>query len=103
VTRSYEWGNQGLLADRAAGTSRYYLFDQFGNTRALLSGAGAVVSRGGFTAWGAIVGPLTPGTPMAWQGAEGCYTDAETGHIQMGARYYAPAVSSLINADQTGS
>ncbi len=103
VLRSYNWGAQGLVSDRASGTSRYYLFDKNGNTRALVNASGTVLGRGAYTPWGSPVNAaLTPGTSFGWRGRYGAYLDSETGLILMGWRYYAPSLGRFITRDPSG-
>ena len=99
ITKSYHWGALGLISDRVSGASRYYLYDHSGNTRAILDPNGAVVSRGGYTAWGTPIGTLAPTTPFGWNGRFGAYLDSETGLLLMGARYYAPSMGRFITRD----
>ncbi len=63
---------------------------------------GAVLSRGGFTAWGSPIGTLSPSTPMGWKGRIGDYLDSETGLIYMRARYYASSLGRFITRDPVG-
>jgi RHS repeat-associated protein len=102
VLRSYNWGALGLVSEYTTSVPRYYLFDDRGDTRAVLDANGTVIARGAYTAWGSPVPGLNPGVAMGWKGRYGVYTDAETGLVHMGARYYAPCIGSFISRDPIG-
>ncbi len=102
VLRSYNWGALGLVSDASSSGTRYYLFDDRGDTRSLLDANGNLLARGAYTAWGSPIQGLAPGVPMGWKGRFGVYTDAETGLMLMGARYYAPCIGRFISRDPIG-
>jgi RHS repeat-associated protein len=102
VSKSYQWGATGLVSDRSGGASRYYLYDRSGSTRYLLGASGSVLSSGAYQAWGSPLAGLAPNTPLGWNGRFGLYTDAETGLILCGARYYAPSIGRFISRDPAG-
>jgi RHS repeat-associated protein len=102
VGRSYVWGPQGLIGDITVGSgSHYYLYDGLGNTRDVINPDQSLAGETEYTAWGSGLGGSVP-TPFGWQGQYGAYTDAETGLIQMGARYYAPNLGRFISRDPSG-
>ena len=103
ILRSYSWGATGLVSDRVAGSSRFYLYDRSGNTRALISAAGAVIGVSAWTAWGSPLAPaLTPDTPFGWNGRFGVRRDTATGLLLAGARWYAPCVGRFTSRDPIG-
>ena len=100
-TNYYLYGPDGLPTEQisvATGTAEYYLHDQLGSTRLLISSTGAVVGSWTYSAWGqtvATTGPATA-TPLLWAGQ---YQDAITGLYYMRARWYDPGTGEFLSAD----
>ena len=50
-----------------------------------------------------VIDTMTPPpTPFAWGGRWGGYTDADTGFVQLGARFYSPATGQFMARDPSG-
>jgi len=98
-------GPDGLPVEMISGTTTlYFLRDQLGSTRGVLSSAGALIASYAYDAYGnlklrqgiikAVRAPLY--TPFLYAGQ---YTDAETGFQYLQARYYDPATSQFLTVD----
>ncbi len=66
-----------------------------------MNAQGTLLGRTWYGGWGTVANGALP-TPFAFGGRSGAYTDAETGLIRMGARYYAPALGRFISRDPSG-
>jgi len=78
----------------------YYHFDGLGSTLALTNASGTQTDSYKYDAWGNIV--LREGgaaTPFQYVGGEGYYTDADTGLLKLGARYYDPTIGRFVSKD----
>ena len=99
ITRSYNWGPQGLISDTSSGVSRFYFYDGVGNTRMLLNASGTVITDAAYAGWGAVYSASYLPTPFGWKGQSGAYRDSESGLFLMGARYYSPALGRFVGRD----
>ena len=91
------------IADVAAtpSSSRYYHADLIGSTRLVTDGAGAIVDRRAYKAFGeARVGNETTSS-AGYVGTLGVETDP-TGLLFMRNRYYSPALGRFIQTDPIG-
>ena len=68
----------------------------------MLDVSGNVLGRAAYTAWGANYGTTGLSGPVGYAGRFGAYTDADTGLILMGSRYYAPVLGRFISRDGAG-
>ncbi len=104
-TARYIDGPDGLPVEMISGTATlYFLRDQLGSTRGVLSSAGALIASYAYDAYGnlklrqgiikSVRAPLY--TPFLYAGQ---YTDAETGFQYLQARYYDPATSQFLTMD----
>jgi len=98
-------GPDGLPVEMISGTTTlYFLRDQLGSTRGVLSSAGALIASYAYDAYGtlklrqgiikSVRAPLY--TPFLYAGQ---YTDAETGFQYLQARYYDPATQQFLTMD----
>ncbi len=99
VIRSYAWDTLGRQLYVKAGTTVYYeITDPHGDVAALASGT-ALVGTAHFDPWG---NPFTPNgttTPFGFQGAAGSWSDATSGFVSMGVRWYYPKVGRFLSRD----
>jgi len=104
-TTYYTRGNRGeLLGQRAPGGRYYYLSDGLGSTAALTDSAGNVVNTYRYDPWGKELGSTgTVANPWRFGGGYGAYTDAATGLVKIGQRYYDPALGRWTQRDPLGA
>lgn len=81
----------------ASGTPVYLHQDQQGSTRLLTNGAGNVIGRYGYSAWGAL--STHTGTASTNLQFDGEYTDVETGFQYLRNRYYDPSTGQFLTRD----
>jgi RHS repeat-associated protein len=95
----YAWG-QGLIGrDAADGSYQTYLFDEVGNTIALVNEQGLITDRFAYTPYNAPAGRTgTTPTPFLVHGRYGVLSD-EAGAVFMRARVYAPGVLRFLERD----
>lgn len=99
----YLYGPNGVPIEQIGSGQKYFFHqDQLGSTRALSDASGHPVAFLSYGAYGnrAVTGPLPwvgpAPTPLGFAGQ---YTDAESGLILMGARYYDPLTGQFITRD----
>lgn len=91
--------NPGLSESRA-GTLSFYDFDQLGSLWTLDAGAGDSTPGGGlYTAFGTPILTSNLATPFRYGGGSGCQTDADTGLVLMGHRYYDSRIGRFLSQD----
>ena len=96
-TTDYIYGPDGSPVEQVSGsTSQWYLTDDQGSTRALLSSTGAIAGAYGYDAYGNPVHTGTATTPLEYGGG---YLDAESGLLYLRARYYDPATEQFLTVD----
>ena len=99
-------GPTGLLYDvdsAAKPKVRHYHTDQVGSTVALTNQAGAVLGRAEYSAYGMVsYREGDTATPFLYNGAYGVMTDAESGLLNMRARYYHPWIGRFASPDPIG-
>lgn len=96
-------GVTGLISERAGSVSKMYHGDQLGSTRGLSNGSQAITDAREYDAWGLTV--ATSGgtaTPAGFVGGQGYQTDADSGIMLLGARYYDPSLGRFISRDPVG-
>jgi len=94
--------NPGLSESRA-GTLSFYDFDQLGSLWTLDAGTGDSTPGGGlYTAFGTPILTSNLATPFRYGGASGCQTDADTGLVLMGHRYYDSRIGRFLTQDPAG-
>jgi RHS repeat-associated protein len=96
---AYIYGPTGSAVEQVSsgGTPTYYVADQLGSTRALISSAATVVGTFTYGPTGTLMsstGTLT--SPLDFAGG---YTDAETGFEYLVNRYYDPASDQFLSVD----
>jgi len=84
--------------------SSYYANDRLGNlwTRDPASGKSQLTYED-FSGFGTSTSGGAAGSPFGFGGANGCQTDADTGLVLMGHRYYDPRIGRFLSQDHTKS
>ncbi|WP_353650324.1 RHS repeat-associated core domain-containing protein [Nakamurella sp. A5-74] len=97
------YGPDGLPFEQTDGTTAgtyYYVHDQVGSTRALLTnpptGTGAIAGTYAYTPYGVATHTGTANTPLQYTGQ---YLDDETGLLFLHARYYDPSTAQFLTRD----
>ena len=100
-TSYYTRDNRGTLVGQRAPAGRYYyLFDGPGSVAALTNSAGAVVNTYAYDPYGKLVSSTgTVANPWRFGGAYGAYTDASTGLVKIGQRFYDPGLGRWTQVD----
>jgi RHS repeat-associated protein len=102
----FVYGPTGLLYDvdsAATPNVRHYHSDQVGSTVALTDQAGAVIGRAEYSVYGMVsYREGDTATPFLYNGAYGVMTDAESGLLNMRARYYHPWIGRFASPDPIG-
>jgi len=102
----FVYGPTGLLYDvdsAATPNVRHYHTDQVGSTVALTDQSGAVIGRVEYSAYGMVsYREGDTNTPFLYNGAYGVMTDAESGLLNMRARYYPPWIGHFASPDPVG-
>ena len=92
------------LSENRGGASSYYENDRLGNLWTLDYGSGKGYSAGynfsGFGSW--VYAGGSTGNPFKFGGGNGCQTDADTGLVLMGHRYYDTRIGRFISQDPAG-
>lgn len=93
----YLYGPGGLPIEQVgpAGTV-FFVHDQVGSTRALLSSTGAVAGTYSYTPYGMATHSGTAATSLQYTGQ---YVDTESGLMYLRARYYDPATAQFMTID----
>jgi RHS repeat-associated protein len=96
---AYIYGPTGSAVEQVSsgGTPTYYITDQLGSTRALISSAATVVGTFTYGPTGTLMS--STGTLTSPLGFAGGYTDAETGFEYLVNRYYDPASDQFLSVD----
>ena len=95
--------NGALIARIAGENTSYYHFDALGSTKLLTDSAGTVTDTFTYDAWGSLTN-RTGTTPQPYQyvGQLGYYTDYQDTNLsllQLGVRFYDPALGSFTQVD----
>jgi len=102
------WDGQAVytagLSERRGGVSSFYDFDRLGNLWTVDGSAGAVqLYYQDTTGFGGVIAAAgNVGTPFRFGGGNGCQTDADTGLVLMGHRYYDTRIGRFISQDPAG-
>jgi RHS repeat-associated protein len=91
-----------LIAMHTGGQSYYYTPDKQGSVIALTDAAQALAATYTYDPWGNITnstGALATTNPWHYAGS---YTDAATGYLKLGARYYNPTTGRFTQPDPSG-
>jgi RHS repeat-associated protein len=94
------YGN--LIAMHTGGQSYYYTTDKQGSVIALTDATQALAATYTYDPWGNITastGALATTNPWHFAGS---YTDAATGYLKLGARYYNPTTGRFSQPDPSG-
>ena len=104
-TTSYTRDQRGnMVGQRAPAGRYYYLFDGLGSVVALTDSAGNVANRYAYDPYGNLTSSSgSVANPWRFGGAYGAYTDAATGLVKIGQRYYDPAVGRWTQPDPLGA
>jgi RHS repeat-associated protein len=89
-----------VIGEHVGSTSYYYLHDNLGSVVAVISASGAVQNRDAYDPYGQVTS--SSGSTSNPFGYASGYTDAATGLIQFGTRYYNPSVGLFTQEDPSG-
>lgn len=99
VIRGYVWDSMGRQLYVKAGANVYYeITNPHGDVVALASAA-ALAGTVHFDAWGNLLSSAGTAIPYGFQGSAGSWTDATSGFVNMGARWYYPKVGRFLSSD----
>ena len=92
------------LSSTVAGVTAFRHEDALGSLRYLTDAGQNVLGSSVYEAFGAAVGATgsTAGVPFGWVGGADCQTEADTGLVLMGHRYYDSRVGRFISQDPAG-
>lgn len=94
---NYLYGPDGNPIEQTNGTATsFYVHDQIGSTRTLLTTTGTVTGSYDYTPYGTGTHTGTAATPLQFSGQ---YNDTETGLIYLRARYYDPTTAQFLTID----
>jgi RHS repeat-associated protein len=99
---SYVHGALGLVSETRGGATRYYGTDALGSTRTLTDGSGGVTDTRESDAFGNTWLPGTSGTtptPFGFGALHGYQSDADSGLMRLGYRYYDPSTGRFLSRD----
>lgn len=96
------FGSYGLVARNSNASSTQYVFDAQGNVSQRLSSTGGVVSTDTYDAYGQQRTTATVPDPFGFGAKFGYYTDAETGLVLLGDRFYNPSSGRFMTRDAIG-
>ena len=96
---SYQYG-AGLVSEVRGGVSKAYHADALGTTRAMSGASGTVTDELETDAFGNTVSSVgsTP-SPFGFAGQHGYQTDADSGLMRLGYRFYDASVGRFISRD----
>jgi RHS repeat-associated protein len=89
-----------VIGEHVGSTSYYYLHDNLGSVVAVISASGAVQDRDAYDPYGQVTS--SSGSTANPFGYASGYTDAATGLVQFGTRYYNPSVGLFTQEDPSG-
>jgi RHS repeat-associated protein len=89
-----------LIGEHVGSTSYYYLHDNEGSVVAVISASGTIQDRDAYDPYGNVTS--SSGTLANPVGYAGGYTDANTGLVKFGTRYYNPAIGLFTQEDPSG-
>ncbi len=99
---TYVWGPNGIVSELRGGVVNYYHGDALGTTRAMTTQGRTQTDTRETDAFGNLWGPgsnLATPTPFGYAGAWGYQTDADSGLMLLGHRYYDASVGRFISRD----
>ncbi len=99
VLRSYAWDGDRQLYAKVGANAYYQITNPHGDVVALAN-ATALVGTQHFDPWGILTyTPSGTTTPFGFQGAMGSWTNATSGFVIMGIRWYYPNTSQFLSSD----
>ena len=90
------------LSENRGGSSAYYSNDRLGNLWTLDGTSKNQLSYQDTSGFGGLVAGGSTGTPFGYGGGNGCLSDADTGLVLMGHRYYDSRQGRFISQDPNG-
>src|SRR5207244_1114823 len=91
------------ISERAATTSKFYHGDQLGSTRGISSSAQTITDSRETDAFGLTISSSgSTATPFFFAGGAGYRSDAASGLMLLGERYYDPSVGRFVSRDPIG-
>ena len=91
------------LSESRGGVSTYAASDVLGNLWFMDNGSGQQTYYQDTTGFGTVTAQAGSGSPFGYGGGNGCQTDADTGVVLMGHRYYDTRIGRFISQDPAGS
>src|SRR5207248_4314781 len=99
VVRSYAYDISGRQLFARIGANTYYEITNPHGDVVALSSPIALVGTEHFDPWGNAIGSSGTAIPFGFQGGAGSWTDANTGFIYMGARWYYAKAGLFLSSD----
>ena len=90
------------LSESRGGVSTYAASDVLGNLWFMDNGSGQQTYYQDTTGFGTVTAQAGSGSPFGYGGGSGCQTDADTGVVLMGHRYYDTRIGRFISQDPAG-
>jgi len=87
------------LSENRNGTSAYYSNDRLGNLWTLNGSTKSQLGYIDFSGFGGMTAAGGSGSPFGFGGGNGCQTEADTGFVLMGHRYYDTRIGRFISRD----
>ena len=91
------------LSESRGGVSTYAASDVLGNLWFMDNGSGQQTYYQDTTGFGTVTAQAGSGSPFGYGGGNGCQTDADTGVVLMGHRYYDTRIGRFISQDPAGA
>lgn len=82
--------------------SSYYANDRLGNLWTIDGSGKSQTTYEDFSGFGLPIAGSSGSSPFGFGGANGCQTDADTGLVLMGHRYYDPRLGRFLSQDPIG-
>ncbi len=90
------------LSENRGGTASYYSNDRLGNLWMIDGTTKNQLTYEDFSGFGGAVAGSSAGSAFGFGGGNGCQTDADTGLVLMGHRYYDTRIGRFLSQDPIG-
>ncbi len=87
------------LSENRGGTSTFYDFDRLGNLWTLDGSGKSQLGYADYSGFGGGTAAAGATSPFGFGGGNGCQTDADTGIVLMGHRYYDSRIGRFLTQD----
>lgn len=99
LVRSYAWDGSRQLYTKSGSNAYYEITNPHGDVVAYATATGLAGTQH-FDPWGNLTNaPSGTSAPFGFQGAIGSWTDATTGFVSMGFRWYYPRTAQFLSSD----